>query len=56
VVVDHRLVDAGLPGDAVDAGGGKSALGELGGGRPEDELSGIAGGAAAGHDVNQPVS
>ena len=38
VVVNHRLVDAGFLGDAVDAGGGIAALGEFGGGGLEDEL------------------
>ncbi len=36
VVVDHRLVDARLRGDAVDAGGVVAALGELAGGGGED--------------------
>src|SRR5439155_15287055 len=48
VVVEHGLVDAGATGDAVDAGAGKAALGELGGGGGEDAVGGDAG--AAGHD------
>jgi hypothetical protein len=44
VVVDHRLVEAGACGDAVDGGGGESAEGELGGGGGEDALAGIRSG------------
>ena len=47
VVVEHRLVDARLGGDAVDAGGVVAALGELAGGGGKDRGLGIAGGAAA---------
>ena len=39
VVVDHRLVDAGGGGDAVDVGAGKAAGGELGGGGGEEPLA-----------------
>ena len=36
VVVDHRLVEAGGAGDAVDAGAGEAVGRELGGGRGEE--------------------
>ena len=39
VVVDHRLVDAGGAGDAVDVGAGEAARGELGGGGGEQPLA-----------------
>ena len=42
VVIEHRLVDAGLVGDAIDAGGVIAALGELVGGGLEDRRPGIA--------------
>ena len=47
VVVDHRLVDAGAAGDAVDGGGGKAASAEFVGGRRQDTRAGSGGGAAA---------
>ena len=40
VVVQHRLVDVGAPGDAVDAGAGKAAFGELEGCGVEDLVRG----------------
>ena len=43
VVVDHRLVDAGAAGDAIDAGAAEPALGELEGGGGEDAVGGDAG-------------
>ena len=43
VVVDHRLVDAGGAGDAVDVGAGVAAGGELGGGGGEHAGAGIDG-------------
>ena len=39
VVVDHRLVEAGGAGDAVDAGAGEPARGELGGGGGEEPVA-----------------
>jgi hypothetical protein len=39
VVVNHRLVDVGGAGDAVDVGAGKPAGGELGGGGGEEPLA-----------------
>ena len=38
VVVEHRLVDAGAAGDAIDAGAGVAARGELDGGGGQDAL------------------
>ena len=38
VVVEHRLVHAGAAGDAIDAGAGEAALGELEGGGGEDAV------------------
>ena len=44
VVVEHRLVDARLGGDAVHAGGVEAALGELlGGGRENGGVGRLAG-------------
>jgi hypothetical protein len=54
VVVEHRLVDMRLRGDAVDAGGVVAALGELERGGPDDGGRGL--GAAGTSAVNQPVS
>ncbi len=45
VVVEHRLVDAGAAGDAVDAGAGEAARGEFDRGGGEDGVRGDAGGA-----------
>ena len=39
VVVDHRLVDVGGAGDAVDVGAGEAARRELGGGGGEQPLA-----------------
>jgi hypothetical protein len=52
VVVDHRLVEAGFPGDAVDAGAGEAVGGELPGGGGEEAGAGIGagGGARATHN------
>ena len=50
VVVDHRLVDAGAAGDAVDGGRGEAARAELEGGGGEDAAAGaggLGGGACA---------
>ena len=44
VVVQHRLVDAGAAGDAVDAGAGIAAFGELESGGGEDAVRRDAGG------------
>ena len=46
VVVEHRLVDLGAAGDAVDAGAGEAALGELEGGGGEDAVGRDAGRAS----------
>ena len=43
VVVDHRLVDRGAAGDAIDAGAGEAARGELARGGGEDARSGVRG-------------
>ena len=43
VVVEHRLVDAGAAGDAVDAGAGVAACGELDRGGGEDPVGRDAG-------------
>src|SRR5262249_46094452 len=45
VVVDHRLVQAGGAGDAVDAGAGEAAGGELRGGGGEDPVAGADAGS-----------
>ena len=44
VVVEHRLVDAGAAGDAVHAGAGVAALGELERGGGEDAVGRDGGG------------
>ena len=51
VVVDHRLVDAGAAGDAVDGGRGEAARAELVGGGGENAAAGAGrgGGVTAGH-------
>ena len=46
VVVEHRLVDAGAAGDAIDAGAGEAVLGELEGGGGQDAVRRDARGAA----------
>ena len=50
VVVDHRLVDAGGPGDAVHAGAVEAAGGELGRGGGEEAVAGIGPGRSSLHD------
>jgi hypothetical protein len=45
VVVEHRLVDAGSAGDAIDAGAGIAAGGEFDGGGRENPVGRDAGGA-----------
>ena len=45
VVVEHRLVDPGAAGDAIDAGAGEPACAELERGGGEDGVRGDAGGA-----------
>ena len=54
VVVDHRLVDAGPARDAVDAGAGEAAGGELDPGGAEDVAAGVtvAGAGGPGHLIN----
>ena len=54
VVVEHRLVDAGPVGDAVDAGGVVAALGELVRGGLEDGRTRVA--ARTPRLINQLVS
>jgi hypothetical protein len=55
VVVDHRLVEAGAGGDAVDGGGGEAAESELGGGGVEDALTGVGRRGRSPSHVHQPV-
>ena len=54
VVVEHRLVDAGAAGDAIDAGAGEAARGEFDGGGGEDPVGGDARGP--GHETNRLVN
>ena len=46
VVVEHRLVDAGAAGDAVDAGAGEAVRGEFEGGGGQDAVRRDARGTA----------
>jgi hypothetical protein len=57
VVVDHRLVDAGFEGDAVDAGSLEPAGGEFRSGGGKNAGPRVARRLTSGHSgVNQPVS
>ena len=54
VVVQHRLVDAGAPGDSIDARSGEAARGEFDRGGGEDPVRGDARGP--GHETNRLVN